>query len=66
LVEGVKAGGYADKAGLLKGDIIIGMDGKLVKNIYDYMSRLNQLEIGNLLHIEILRNGKKELLQIQL
>lgn len=66
LVEGVKAGGYADKAGLLKGDIIVSMDGKAVKNIYDYMSRLNQLEIGNLLHIEILRNGKKELLQIQL
>lgn len=66
LVEGVKAGGYADKAGLKKGDIIINLDGKEIKNIYDYMARLNQLELGRLLHIEIIRNGKKELLQIQL
>ncbi|NSW46519.1 MAG: M20/M25/M40 family metallo-hydrolase [Bacteroidales bacterium] len=66
LVEGVKAGGYAEKAGLQKGDVIVSMDGKEIKNIYDYMARLNQLEVGHVLQIEIVRNGKKELKQIQL
>lgn len=66
LVEGIKAGGYADKAGLHKGDVIVSMDNKEIKNIYDYMARLNQLETGRLLHIEVIRNGKKMLLEIQL
>jgi len=66
LVEGVKVGGYAEKAGLQKGDVIVSMNGKEIKNIYDYMARLNQLEVGHVLQIEIVRNGKKELKQIQL
>lgn len=51
---------------MMKGDIIVAMDGKEVKNIYDYMSRLNQLESGKILHIDVIRKGKKEVLQIQL
>lgn len=66
LVEGVKAGGYAEKGGMMKGDIIVAMDGKEVKNIYDYMSRLNQLESGTTIHVDVIRNGKKEVLLIQL
>lgn len=66
LIEGIKSGGYADKAGLHKGDVIVSMDNKEIKNIYDYMARLNQLETGHLLHIEVIRNGKKILLEIQL
>jgi len=66
LVEGVKAGGYAEKGGMMKGDIIVAMDGKEVKNIYDYMSRLNQLESGKTIHVEVIRKGKREVLLIQL
>lgn len=66
LIEGIKSGGYAEKGGLKKGDIIVAIDGKEVKNIYDYMSRLNQLETGKTINIEVIRNGKKEVLLIQL
>ncbi|MGQ9846624.1 MAG: M20/M25/M40 family metallo-hydrolase [Bacteroidales bacterium] len=66
LVEGVKAGSFADKAGLHTGDVIVSLDNKEIKNIYDYMDRLNQLETGHLLHLEVIRNGKKILLTIQL
>lgn len=66
LVEFVTKGKPAYNAGMLKGDIIISVDGKPVKNIQDYMVRLSQLKTGQLVNVEVLRNNKKELLIIQL
>lgn len=65
-LDGVRKGGSADKAGMLKGDIIIAIDGKEIKNIYDYMHRLNALEKGKTASVDIIRDGKRSILLVQL
>ena len=62
----VRKGGPAEKAGMLKGDIIVAVDGKPVKNIYEYMARLKQLQKGQLVSVDVMRNGQKVVLLVQL
>ena len=52
--------------GMKKGDIITAINGKSVNNIYDYMSRMGQLKHGQTISVEVMRNGNKEVLLIQL
>jgi len=52
--------------GMKKGDIITSINGKPVNNIQDYMFRMGQLKHGETISIEVLRNGKTEVLLIQL
>jgi hypothetical protein len=56
----------AYRAGMLKGDIITAINELPVQNIQDYMYRLSKLNSGDTVTVEVLRNGKKELLIIQL
>jgi len=65
-VDGVTKGGPADKGGLLKGDIIISINGMSVGNIYDYMARLQKLKHGQIISVEVIRKEKNEVLLIQL
>ena len=64
-VGGVKSGGPADKAGMLKGDIIIAMDGLPVNDIYDYMNRLKKFQPGQRISVDVMREGKKEVLIVE-
>ena len=52
--------------GMKKGDIITSINGKPVNNIQDYMFRMGQLKHGETINVEVLREGKKEVLLIQL
>ncbi len=65
-VDGVRQDGPAARAGIQKGDIIIGMNGLQVENIYEFMARLNSLNTGETVIVEIIRNGKKEVFLVQL
>ncbi len=65
-VDGVRQEGPAARAGIIKGDVIIAMNGLQVGNIYDYMARLNTLNAGDTVTVEVMRNGKKEVLLVQL
>jgi aminopeptidase YwaD len=65
-VDGVTKEGPADKGGILKGDIIISINGMSVGNIYEYMSRLGKLKQGQTISVEVIRNNKNEVLIIQL
>lgn len=65
-VDGVTKNGPADKGGMLKGDIIISINGQTVGNIYEYMSRLGKLKPGQIISVEVIRNEKNEVLIIQL
>ena len=56
-VDGVKEGGPAERAGMRKGDVIIAIDGKEVKNIQDYMFRLGELDPGDTVAVQVLRAG---------
>jgi aminopeptidase YwaD len=64
--DAVTPGKPAALGGMKKGDIITAINGKSVNNIQDYMSRMSQLKHGQTISVEILRNGKKEVLLIQL
>ncbi|MCS7072926.1 MAG: M28 family peptidase, partial [Bacteroidia bacterium] len=63
-LSGVREGGPAAKAGLKGGDIIIGLAGKPVTNIYDYMNILETLKPNTVIPIEIVRDGKTIVLQV--
>jgi aminopeptidase YwaD len=65
-VGGVTQGSPAEMAGMKKGDRIIAIDGKTVKDIYEYMTRLNQLEPGQVITVDVIRDGEKVVLLIQL
>lgn len=65
-VEGTRKDAPAERAGMIKGDIITAINGMKVSNIYDYMARLGKLKPGDIANIEILRNNKKEILIVQL
>lgn len=62
----VTEGRAASKAGLKEGDIITLMKGKKINNIYDYMSSLGELNAGERIDIEIIRDGQKISLTINL
>ena len=62
----VTPGKPAALGGMKKGDIITAINGKPVGNIQDYMFRLGQLKHGETISVEVLRDGKKEVLLIQL
>ncbi len=65
-VDGVKKGSPAEAGGMKKGDIITAINGLPVTNIYDYMTRLNTLKTGQTIDVEVLREGKKEMLKVKL
>jgi S1-C subfamily serine protease len=51
---------------MIKGDIIVAIEGKPVNNIEDYMYRMSQLKHGQRISVEVMRNNKKQVLIIQL
>lgn len=61
-IDGVRKGGPADRAGIVKGDRVISIEGQPVTNIYDYMARLGKLKAGQVASVEIIRNGAKQIL----
>ncbi len=65
-VGGVTKGGPADGAGMLRGDIIVAINGLSVGDIYDYMNRLKQLKRGERANVDIMRNGEKMVLIVDL
>jgi len=64
-VDGVRKGGPADRAGIVKGDRVVSIEGQPVTNIYDYMARLGKLKPGQVASVEIIRNEKKQILIVQ-
>lgn len=65
-IIGAKEGSPAEKAGLVKGDVIVGIDGNEVKNIYDYMEFLKGKKPGDKAVFTVLRGGKKLSLEVTL
>ena len=54
-VDGVSPDRPADRAGILKGDIIIGIDRRKVGDIYDYMNALGKYRQGDTCQVVIVR-----------
>mgnify|MGYP001160858991 FL=1 len=63
-VDGVRADGPAGKAGLKKGDVIVEINGSVVKDIYGYMTILEKLKPGESSNVKLLRDNKEKLITI--
>ncbi|MBI4548168.1 MAG: M28 family peptidase, partial [Ignavibacteriae bacterium] len=59
-ISGTRAGSAAEKAGLQGGDIIIKLDGKDIKNIYDFMYLLGNYKPGDEV-VVVIKRGNEEL-----
>ncbi len=58
-ISGVVQGGPAAKAGLQGGDIIVGLGGAQLENIYDYMQAMNGLKVDQETDVVVERGGKR-------
>jgi hypothetical protein len=56
-VDGVSPDKPADRAGILKGDIIIQFDQRVVKDIYDYMNALQRYRKGDTCMVRLVRGA---------
>ena len=65
-VDAVTKGRPAEKGGILKGDVIITINGAPIKNIQDYMFQLGKCNTGDKVKVEVKRNDHNILLEVQL
>lgn len=63
-LSGVVKDGPAERAGLTGGDVIVGLAGQELENIYDYVRALNGLKPGEVVEIAVERNGERQTLKI--
>lgn len=63
-ISGAVKGSPAEKAGLKGGDVIVGLAGQDVDNIYDYVRTLNGLKPGEETSISVKRAGDRVTLDI--
>lgn len=64
LLDGVRDGSPAAKAGLKAGDKIVKMAGRDVKNVYDYTYALGEMKGGEEYEVEIVRAGQRMTLKL--
>jgi len=64
-VDGVKEGKPAALAGLIKGDIIIGLAGEKTPNMEAYVKILGKLDVGQKVELIYTRNGITQTIEIQ-
>jgi Tol biopolymer transport system component len=63
-LSGVMKDGPAERAGLTGGDVIVGLAGQNLENIYDYVRMLNGLKPGETIDIAVERNGQRQTFKI--
>ncbi|MBI4265626.1 MAG: M28 family peptidase [Acidobacteria bacterium] len=59
LLGGVTGGGPAERAGLMKGDVIVEIAGQTIANIYDYTYALELLKADQPVKVVYVRNGER-------
>jgi hypothetical protein len=63
-IDGVTAGGAADKAGFKDGDVIVEIGGIPVRSVNGYMASLVGKKPGDTIEVTVLRGGKKTMLKV--
>ncbi len=64
LVSDVAKGSPAEKAGILRGDIILEFNGKEVKDVASLRNMVSQTKVGSDVTIKILRSGKEYIVRL--
>lgn len=62
--DGVNAGKPADKAGIVKGDVIVKLGEYVITSMQDYMKALGKFEKGQQTTVVVIRNGQEITLNI--
>jgi uncharacterized iron-regulated protein len=65
LVDMVVEGGPAEAGGLRAGDVIIGIDGRDVDSVSDYMDTLANLTIGQVVKVRVLRGEEEKAFDVK-
>lgn len=65
-VDGVTKDSAAERGGIKKKDVIVGIAGKEVHNIYEYMARMTKIRPGQTINVDVMRNGERKVLIIQI
>lgn len=65
-LDGTSPGGPAEKAGLLRGDVIVGFGAIEIGGMGDYMYALNAHKPGDVVMVRFLREGVEETAQVTL
>jgi hypothetical protein len=65
-IAGTSPGGPAEAAGLLKGDVIKRVGDVAVTDIYDFMDSLAKYKPGDVVEVEVLRDGERLTLPVTL
>ncbi len=65
-LDGTSPGGPAEKAGLLRGDVIVSIDDQPLDGLGDFMFVLNTHKPGDVLRVRFLREGEEESCQVTL
>jgi len=66
LVGGVEGGGPADKAGLKRGDLITGMDGRKIASATNLRNTVAATAPGTRVDFKIIRSGKEQIVPVTL
>ena len=66
MVVGVQRGGAADKAGIAAGDFIVKLGEHAIETPDDLASAIIELEPGTRVPVEIVRDGKRQTLDVEL
>lgn len=65
-IVAVQPGGPADKAGIVPGDVIVSLGGQAIEQPGDLASTILQLDAGSRVPVEIVRNGKRATIDVEL
>jgi Tol biopolymer transport system component len=57
-LQGAVKGGPAEQAGIIDGDVLVGLDGVDVDDIQDFMGALSGLKVGQQTTLRVLRDGQ--------
>jgi Tol biopolymer transport system component len=64
LLAGVRAGGAAEQGGLRRGDLLVGLGGKEIRDIHDFMYVLQRAKPGEKATAVVIREGRKVELEV--
>jgi len=60
LIRGVEPGSPAAKAGLQRGDVLVGLNGRPLRSAEEYLQREREFSNGDTMRLQVLRNRRKE------
>ncbi len=65
-VDSIEANGPADQAGLVRGDVIVEVDGREIKGYSDIQSLVSELHVGQEIEITLIRNGRAKAMNMKI